>query len=118
MELDVWIEYENGQSFEWEGGDWAKDVVDGSVAKTRSPFFPCGHEAFAKVRELIASEKYQNDWDDPLTRYVIVPKFEIINIIESLYSTINHLNKELDELKKYVIKLPDNQLYKLVSQEF
>jgi hypothetical protein len=117
MELDVWIDYDEGQSFDWEGGDWGKDV-GGYAAKDRSPLFPCGHDAFDRVRELINSGKYQNDWIDNLTRYVIVPKSEILTLIESLYSTIDHLDKKLDELKDYVLKLPENQLYKLVSQEF
>jgi len=48
----------------------------------------------------------------------MLPKSEILKMIDKLYSNIDHLNKELDELKEYVKKLPEKGFYKVVQQEF
>ena len=118
MDLDVWISFEDEKITKWEGGDWAKDTVKEELAETRSPFFPLGHDAYRKVDTLINSGKYESDRIDSLTRYVMVPRFEILKIIDELHCNIQHINERLDELKKYVDKLPDKDFYKLVQQEF
>lgn len=102
----------------WEGGDWGKDTVGGEKAPNRTPFFPNGHEAFDLVSAYFHSGKYEKDYIDNLTKYVMLPKSEILKMIDKLYSNIDHLNKELDELKEYVKKLPEKGFYKVVQQEF
>lgn len=116
--MDVWIEFDEPiPETEWEGESWAKDTALGEWAASRSPFFPKGHEAFWKVKHLIETGKYQHDYEDYLAEYVIVPKEEIISLINELYSSLDHINKMLDELKAFVEKLPDNRMYKLYKQE-
>jgi rhodanese-related sulfurtransferase len=118
MELDAWIEFEEEQNYEGKMSDWAKDVLPGEYATRRSPFFPNGHDAFDKVRSLANSGKYETDYRDALTRYVIVPKSEIVTLIKSLYCNIPHINERLGELLAFVEKLPDDKPYKLFCQEF
>jgi hypothetical protein len=102
MELDVWVE---GVTVKYE------DI--GS-----SQYFPYGHDAFYKVRDLIETGKYETDYIDAITRYAIVPKAVILTLIKSLYSLIDHLNKRLDTLYQTIEKLPDDKMYKLIQQEF
>jgi hypothetical protein len=118
MELDVWIDLEGNSGIDWKGGDWAKDMAIGKMPRGRSPFFPNGHEAFYKVRALIDSGKYENDYIDNLTRYVKVPKDEILKLIQSLHCNLEHINSRLSELEKFVETLPDDRLYKLITNEF
>lgn len=117
MQLDVWIEHENKVT-EWKGGDWAKDTATGNLAEKRSPFFPNGHDAFSIVTSYYNSGKYEKDCIDHLTRYVMLPKSEILNMIKELHCNIPHINKRLKELKKYVENLPEQDFYKVVQQEF
>ena len=118
MELDVWISLEGNKNMKWEGGDWAKDTARNELAETRSPYFPLGHDAFYKVNVLYNSDKYEKGLIDEITKFVMLPKFEIINIINELYCNIPHINKRLDELKIYVEQLPEKDYYKVVQQEF
>jgi len=118
MQLDVWISFEGNKISEWEGGDWAKDTVRNELAETRSPFFPLGHDAYRKVSVLYNLEKYEKGIIDELTKYVMLPKFEILTIINELYCNLPHINERLHELKKYVEKLPEKEYYKVVQQEF
>jgi len=118
MELDAWIEFDSDEMEKWKGGEWAKDVVGGELAKSRSPFFPNGHDAFDAVKSLANSEKYETDWIDNLTRYVIVPKSELLKLIKKLHCNIDHINQRLDELMAFVETLPADKNYKLVCQEF
>ena len=120
MDLDVWINFDDDSMKAWKGGEWAKDTALGELAMSRSPFFPKGHKAFWKVIDLIYSKKYETDYIDELTRYVIIPKSELVKLIKSLKSELNlkHINKRLNELLAFVITLPDNKNYKVVCQEF
>jgi hypothetical protein len=102
MELDVWVE---GVTVEYE-----------DIGSSR--YFPHGHDAFYKVRDLIETGKYETDYIDAITRYVIVPKAVILVLIKSLYSSLDHLNKRLDTLYQTIEKLPDDKMYKLIQQEF
>jgi hypothetical protein len=118
MELDVWISHEGEKIVNWNGDDWAKDTVNNELAETRSPYFPCGHDAFSKVSILFNSGNFKKGWIDDITKYVLVPKSEIIKLINELYCNLPHINKRLDELKDYVNNLPQKEYYKLVQQEF
>ena len=102
MELDVWVE---GVTINYE------DI--GS-----SKYFPGGHDAFYKVSELINSGKYENGSIEALTKYVIVPKSEVLTLIKSLYCNLDHINKRLDTLYQTIEKLPDDKPCKLIQDEF
>jgi len=118
MQLDVWIEHEGYNGPVWEGGDWAFDTTKRELAKSRSPFFPNGHDAFYLVTEYINSGKYEKNYIDQLTKYVMLPKFKILDMIDKLHCNLDHINERLDELKKYVENLPEQDFYKVVQQEF
>lgn len=118
MELDVWISHEGNKITKWEGGDWAKDTVKDELAEARSPYFPNGHEAFSIVTSLYNSGEYETGCIDYLTKYVMLPKSEIINIIKKLHCNLPHINERLDELEKYVENLPEKSYYKVIQQEF
>ena len=118
MELDVWIEHEGYKCPVWEGGDWAFDTAMGKLAEKRSPFFPNGHEAFDLVTSYINSGKYEKEYIDELTKYVMLPKSEILIMIDKLHCNLDHINERLDELKKYIEKMPEKDFYKVVQQEF
>ncbi|MCL2805947.1 MAG: hypothetical protein FWD26_08420 [Treponema sp.] len=119
MELDVWIKFDGKEMENWKGGDWAKDVVGGIMAMSRSPFFPSGHDAFSKVGNLIYSGKYKTRRIDALTESVYVPKLEIKTLIVGLKSKyLDHINQELDELLFLVETLDDDKMYELVRQEY
>jgi len=102
MELDVWVE---GVTINYE------DI--GS-----SHYFPLGHDAFYKVRDLINSGKYESGSTGPLTNYVIVPKAEVLALIKSLYCNLDHINKRFDTLYQTIEKLPDDKPCKLVQDEY
>ena len=118
MELDVWISYDGYKITAWEGGDWAYDTAERKLAETRSPYFPEGHKAFWIVRDLYISKKYERGDIDEITGYVMLPKPEILKIVDELYCSLDHINKRLDELKKHIEKLPEKDYYKVVFQEF
>jgi len=120
MDLDVWIDFDDDSMKAWKGGAWAKDTAFGELAMSRSPFFPEGHEAFYKVTDLINSKRYETDYIDEITRYVIIPKSKLVVLIKSLKSKWNmdHIEQRLDELLAFVETLPDNRNYKVVCQEF
>ena len=102
MELDVWVE---GITVEYE------DI--GS-----QQFFPEGHEAFYKVRDLIETGQYESGSYDVLTKFVVVPKSEVLKLVKSLYTNLDHINKRLDTLYQTIEKLPDDGMLTLVSDEF
>jgi hypothetical protein len=118
MELDVWFTLDKEDNIKFKFSDWANDTAMGERALSRSPFFPCGHDAFWKVRKLADSGKYETERTDPLTSYVIVPKAELINLVKSLYCNLDHINQRLDELMAFIELLPENKNYTLYSQEF
>ena len=102
MELDVWVE----------------DVTINYEDIGSSNYFPEGHEAFRKVSELRNSGKYEHGFIDALTKYVIVPKSEVLTLIKSLYCNLDHINKRLDTLYQTIEKLPDDKPCKLIQDEF
>ena len=102
MELDVWVE---GVTVDY------KDIG-------RQKYFPEGHEAFYKVRDLIESGKYECGYIRALTRYVEVPKSEVLSLIKSLYCSLDYINKRLDTLYETIEKQPDDEMLTLVSDEF
>jgi hypothetical protein len=126
MEFDVWIDFNEDFQPEWKGGDWAKDTSTHELARTRSPFFPCGHEAFWIVQELINTGKYKINYRDHITRYIYVEKTEILLIISKIkekcknieWDGIYYLKDRCIDLEEFVNSFPNDRVYKLVCQEF
>jgi hypothetical protein len=118
MELDALIEFDTNEMVSWKGSKWANDVVDSTLAHSRSPFFPNSHDAFSEVKKLANSGKYKTGWTNEITGYVEVPKLEIIGIIKNLYCNINHIDNRFDDLLAFVQSLPEDKTYKLFHQEF
>ena len=117
MELDVWVEFDSNEMDNWKGGEWSK-TMDGNYHKGRTPHFPCGHDYFYKVRDLADSGKYETAYIDNLTRYVMVPKSIILNLLDSNKSMLDHIKERTAELKVFIESLPDDKNYKLISDEF
>jgi len=117
MELDVWISFDGNEMDNWKGGDWSKTMY-GEYYKDRSPFFPNGHEAFSKVKQIVNSGKYETEQIDSLTHSVKVPKVVILNLFETSKNELDHIIERLAELKSFVEKLPDDKNYTLICNEF
>jgi hypothetical protein len=119
--LDVYIGDLSDPSFRWDGGDW-----NGNVPTRLSPFFPDGSKIQKEVIERIDAGVYdgkQTDWGGHVAR---VTKQQIRDLIQDHYgknewykdpSPMPHMLEALNEVRKFVESLDDNNLYALVTTE-
>ena len=117
MELDVWVDFDGNEMDTWKGGDWSK-TMDGEYYKNRSPFFPNGHTVFYKAKALAEAGKFHTEYIDELTRFVIVPRSEIVKLLKIEEYELDHIVERLTELKTFIETLPKDKEYKLIFQEF
>jgi hypothetical protein len=107
--MDVYIDFDDKKTIQSKDGDII-EIPDGC-----SPMFPEAHEIYQKVIGFAQDGRHKGGQIDWGSWFVLLTKPEILGMYKGV--DVSNLNNYYSKALPFIAKLPDEGIYKVVTNE-
>lgn len=122
---DAWITQPSAiADLDWQGSSSSRSAAIGC-----SPMFPEGKVAFFAIRDGIKSGRFHGAQVDHLVWAAVMTRNEIVTFLAEVFGPpgryeqhhddgLRHLSDRMRELRSFVARLPGDEAFAIVAEEF